>query len=204
MGSYLLTGMLFGLAAGISPGPLLALVISETVRHGRQGGIRVALAPLVTDVPIILLVLFLSSSLYGHDAVIGTISVAGALFILYLAYECFFVRSAPERTVNRGAGSLRKGIISNLLNPHPYLFWLTIGCPLLARAYDGGFLPPAAFLGGLYGCLVGSKIMIAFLVGSSRGIIDRFYVPIIRILGAALVVFAILFLKEGLPRLGLW
>ncbi len=25
------------------------------------------------------------------------------------------------------AGSVKKGIITNLLNPHPYMFWLLVG-----------------------------------------------------------------------------
>jgi len=34
---YLVSGMLLGLAAGLAPGPLLALVFSETFKHGKKG-----------------------------------------------------------------------------------------------------------------------------------------------------------------------
>ena len=47
------TGMLFGLSAGLAPGPLLALGIAQTLRFGAGQGVRVALAPLITDLPII-------------------------------------------------------------------------------------------------------------------------------------------------------
>ncbi|MDY6953588.1 MAG: LysE family translocator, partial [Thermodesulfobacteriota bacterium] len=48
-------GIVLGLSAGFAPGPLLALVISQTLRHNAVEGLKVALAPLVTDLPIILI-----------------------------------------------------------------------------------------------------------------------------------------------------
>ena len=46
-------GILLGVSAGVSPGPLFALVIAETLHHGTKAGLRVALVPLVTDMPIV-------------------------------------------------------------------------------------------------------------------------------------------------------
>ena len=47
-------GLVYGLSAGFSPGPLMALVISQTLKHGIREGAKVAMAPLITDLPIIL------------------------------------------------------------------------------------------------------------------------------------------------------
>ena len=52
---YFGKGTLFGLAAGFSPGPLTVLVIGETLRHGLRSGLQVAIAPVLTDIPVILL-----------------------------------------------------------------------------------------------------------------------------------------------------
>lgn len=54
-------GTFFGLTAGISPGPLLTHVITETIKHNRREGIRIAFAPLFTDLPIILVSSFVFS-----------------------------------------------------------------------------------------------------------------------------------------------
>ena len=40
---YVLLGLTLGLGSGISPGPLLALVISTTLARGFKAGARVAL-----------------------------------------------------------------------------------------------------------------------------------------------------------------
>ncbi len=50
-----LIGLGLGLAAGVSPGPLLTLVVSSTLARGFGAGLRVALAPVLTDAPIIVL-----------------------------------------------------------------------------------------------------------------------------------------------------
>ncbi len=57
MTAFLLQGIVLGFAAGISPGPMLGLVISQTLRYGWRAGNLVALAPLFTDIPIIGVVL---------------------------------------------------------------------------------------------------------------------------------------------------
>ncbi|NCD26558.1 MAG: hypothetical protein EOL86_13335, partial [Deltaproteobacteria bacterium] len=50
------SGLVLGLSAGLSPGPLLTLMLSETLRHGVRAGLLVAVAPLISDLPIIILV----------------------------------------------------------------------------------------------------------------------------------------------------
>ncbi|UCD33501.1 MAG: hypothetical protein JSV38_06465 [Desulfobacterales bacterium] len=54
MSSALWVGVMFGLSAGFAPGPLLTLVITQTLRHGIKEGILTASAPVLTDAPIIL------------------------------------------------------------------------------------------------------------------------------------------------------
>jgi threonine/homoserine/homoserine lactone efflux protein len=55
---YFGKGTLLGLAAGFSPGPLTVLVIGETLRHGLRSSLQVATAPILTDIPIILLIVY--------------------------------------------------------------------------------------------------------------------------------------------------
>ena len=84
---FLSTGTLLGLAAGFAPGPLLVLVISETLRHNIKEGIKVSLAPVITDLPILLVSLFVLTRLANFNLLIGIISILGGFFVLYLGYE---------------------------------------------------------------------------------------------------------------------
>ena len=84
---FLSAGILLGLAAGFAPGPLLVLVISETLRHNIKAGIKVSIAPLITDIPIIAISLLVLNRLANFKPILGCISILGGLFILYLGYE---------------------------------------------------------------------------------------------------------------------
>lgn len=204
MGYYLTIGAVLGLSAGFAPGPLLALVISETLRHGIRSGVKVALAPVVTDLPIIVLTLFVLSKLSHFHGILGLISIAGGFFILSMGYESLRTAGFDLQIRETGAKSLRKGILTNALSPHPYLFWISVGGPTMTKALDTGLLAPAAFIAGFYACLVGSKIVLAVLVGKSRSFFrGRAYVWTMRLLGVALVALALLLFHDGLELIGL-
>ena len=47
---------------------------------------KVALAPIVTDLPIIILTVFILGELSGFQGILGVISLAGGVLILYMGY----------------------------------------------------------------------------------------------------------------------
>lgn len=198
----LASGVLLGFSAGLSPGPMLALVLAQTMRHGSREGCKIALTPLVTDPPIILVTLALATKLAQLRSLLGIVSIAGGAFVLFLAWESF---NPPRQQADIAAEQPRswfKGIITNLLNPHPWIFWLTVGAAILARAMEQGWQIAAAFLFGFYLLLVGSKVGVALLAGRSRHLLaGRPYRVVMRVLAALLVVFALLLFREGLKHL---
>jgi threonine/homoserine/homoserine lactone efflux protein len=201
---FLISGVLLGAAAGISPGPLLTLVISETLRHGKRGGVLIASAPIVTDVPIVGISVFVLAKMQNFTLVLGIISLSGAVFIAFLAFESIFIKGIEINLGKVRAQSLRRGIITNLLSPHPYLFWITIGAPFLLKGYRTNMMSVVFFLLGFYLFLVGSKITIALIVDKYKLFLkSNAYVYIVRTLGLILLVFSALFLKDGLALLGI-
>lgn len=82
---YTLEGAMLGLTAGFSPGSLLALVIAQSLRFGPRKGLKVAFAPLLTDAPLIVLSLVLVHNVTGFGPMLGSITLPGAVFVLYLA-----------------------------------------------------------------------------------------------------------------------
>ena len=200
---FLTVGIVFGLAAGISPGPLFALVISETLRHGKAEGIKVALVPLLTDIPIVILTLFVLSKLSNSDTALGIIAILGGGFVGYLAYESIKIKALEIDIQEQKPQSIRKGIFANILNPHPYIFWLTIGAATMQNALQAGITALVAFIVAFYVLLVGSKIGVALIVDKSRDFLkNKAYIWIMRILGLVLLGFAVIFIKDGLEFLG--
>ncbi len=169
MVAYLLQGIILGFAAGISPGPMLGLVISQTLRYGWRAGNIVALAPLISDMPIIILMVFV----LGHlpPLMLHILSLLGGAFVIYLGMET--IRNAnAEVTVDKAVHSgrvLLPAVATNLMNPHPYLFWATVGGTLFIQSFaTAGIVASMVFVGSVYALLVGTKLGIAFLVSRSQ------------------------------------
>jgi len=199
---FVMTGAILGLTAGLSPGPLLALVITETITHSKSEGIKIAVSPLITDLPVIVLTYFLFSRLSHFNIIMGLISFLGGLFLLYLGYECVRTKGMHINVQKSGSGSLLKGIAANALNPHPYLFWITIGTPVALKAYQISVGTVILFFVSFYSLLIGSKIGVALIVDRSKAFIkDKMYIRIMRILGFALFIFAIFFFAECIKNL---
>jgi len=186
---FLFSGMVFGLAAGISPGPLIALVFSETIKYGKKEGFKIAFAPLITDLPIILFVLLILSRLTKYDLVLGIITLFGAVYLIYLGVE---IEVKLEKK-----GALKRGIIANFLSPHPYLFWLFIGGPMILKSLNIHVFATILFILGFYSLLVGSKICITLILDKFKSFTkNKYYIYIIRALGITLILFALIFLNR--------
>ena len=201
MKSLFISGMILGLSAGLSPGPMLTLVISQTLKHGIREGVKVALAPLLTDTPIVIACLLFLSVFSDMAPALGVISMFGGLYLFYLG-----LNSVRFKTVNLQEDvdpkSLKKGLMVNFLNPSPYMFWTSIGGPLVLKASSTSLVSAAAFIFPFYVLLVGSKIVIAIVSGRSRNLLkSRHYKMIIRLLGLVLIGFGVLFLRDGLNYL---
>jgi threonine/homoserine/homoserine lactone efflux protein len=202
--SFLATAFFLGLSGGLSPGPLLTLVVTESLRHGVREGIKVSIAPLFTDTPIVLATLCLLSRLSDIQPVIGAIFLFGAVFLIYLGCDSLLFKGVDIDVTRVKPQSVKKGIIANFLNPSPYLFWLSIGAPLVIKAYNNNILSAILFVICFYIVLVGSKILIAIVIGKSRRFLQSsHYVYTIRCLGVILLIFAILFVKDGLESWGI-
>jgi threonine/homoserine/homoserine lactone efflux protein len=201
--STLGSGVVLGLSAGLTPGPLLTLVVAQSVRHGAREGMKVALAPFLTDVPTILLSVLVLRRLSRLGPVLGVVSLVGTFFVLYLAWESFSARRVEVTGPDADPKSLRRGMLVNLFNPNVYVFWLTVGGPIILKAWGQTPLAAVGFLVCLLGCLVGCKMTLAVIVGRSRHLLaGRGYLIVMRTLGVLLVLFALLMFRDGLRLLG--
>jgi len=151
----------------------------------------------------VLLTVFILSKMANSDIILGVISILGGIFIAYLGYDSIKSKGIEIDIQNLKLKSIRKGIIVNILSPHPYIFWLMVGAPITIKAYQASPVAAFAFIIAFYVLLVGSKISIALVVDRSRAFLkNKVFIWTIRILGLVLLIFAILLIKEGLSYLG--
>lgn len=199
---YIAIGFVLGLSAGIAPGPLLTLVIAQTLRYNRSEGIKVAFSPLLTDIPIVLAAFWLYTHLLNFNAAVAIISFAGAFFVAYLGLKSLQTKAVETGVWHQQKHSVWRAVLANLLNPHPYLFWVTIGAPLIVQSLQHSWATMVAFLFSFYLMLVGSKVVVAMVIARTKTFINtNRYVFLMRILGATLLVFALMFFYDGLKLL---
>ena len=204
MWSFLVYGVVLGFSAGVSPGPLLTLVISQTLQHGAKEGVRIAITPLITDAPIICLGLFLFTRLEDPDVLLGIVSFVGAAFVAYLGVKSMQQQPVELDLAQEAPRSYLKGALTNMLSPHPYLFWFSVGIPTTLKAYSLSVFSAAGFVALFYVFMVGAKVVIALVLGRSRDfLVGAKYLWIMRGLGVLLIGFALILLYDGLSLTGL-
>lgn len=195
--AYFAMAAVFGLSAGFAPGPLFTLMLSETLQHGRMAGIKVALVPLLTGAPILLICTLLFSQLDNVRWLLALIGFSGSLFVLYLGMMSMRVRAVIPDTSSSKSRSLSKGIVTNFLNPYPYIFWMSVGVPILARARDEHASHAIAFLAGFFSMVVLAQIGLVSVTAVSRGFMSGpFYIYSMRFLGLLMLLMAALLAQD--------
>jgi threonine/homoserine/homoserine lactone efflux protein len=196
-------GVVLGLAAGVAPGPLLALVVGAALERGFRAGARVAAAPLLSDAPIVLLSVLVLEGV--PDGLVAGCSIAGGAFVAWLGIQELRAAPVAPRPEVAGAGrrDVARAVSINLLNPHPWVFWLGVGGPLLVRAADDSHAAAAAFLLGFYGVMVGTKVLLAAGVaaGRRRLLAGRGYRIAVRATAALMIAVGALLAADGIDRL---
>ncbi|WP_457638873.1 LysE family translocator [Persephonella sp.] len=189
-------GITLGVAAGLSPGPLMALLISETVKGHRKNGILVSLSPVITDIPILLVFLYLLEKVKEIEGLISLISLCGSFVLFYFGYKNITLRSVQIETDI--TGSLKKGVLLNILNPYTYIFWFFIGAPYVANA---GFLGGIVFTVSFFAGITGSMIVIAIFIDRLKKFFQsKYYLYLLRFIGVLFFILGFVLLKDSIKQ----
>lgn len=198
--TYFLQGAALGFSAALVPGPFQTYLISETLTGGWRRGAPLAFAPLLTDLPIILLSLYLLDQLPMDF--LRVITLAGGAFVLYLAWSLWRNWRKGAKEINLepslSRSSFWRGALVNLLGPGPYLFWALVSGPILLSALQDSTLAGAAYLVGFYGVMILSLLGIAVLFHQTRRLGPRVVHGLLLVTIIILVVFGAILLRQGI------
>ena len=163
-------GAAFAFAASVQPGPLLTYIVSETLEKGWRRTLPASLAPIVSDGPIILLVLLVLSQIPGWF--VQSMHFAGGILLFYLAYSAFKSwRDYDENKIINPVGgkqTLMKAALVNFLNPNPYIGWSLIMGPLFLKGYNETPANGIGLLIGFYFTMTASLAAIIFVFAFAR------------------------------------
>jgi len=170
MWPYILQGIGYGFAAGVQPGPLQTYIISQTLLKGWRHVLPAALAPLLSDGPIIAICLFVLSQVPLWLQ--RFLYIAGGLFVLYLAYGAYQTWKNFDPNISfTGLGnqkSILKAAFVNILNPSPYIFWTLVTGPILLTGWRKSPVYGLGFIVGFYVTMILSLVTIILLFSTAR------------------------------------
>ena len=199
---YIVQGIGYGFAAAVQPGPFQTYLISQTLTKGWQRTLPAALAPLLSDGPIIALCLLVLSQVPVWLQ--RFLYIAGGIFVLYLAYSAYktwknFDPSLPS-TETQTQQNVLKAVLINLLSPSPYIFWSLVTGPILLAGWRETPLYGLGFLSGFYITMVLGSSAIIILFGAARQMGPRVNRLLLGISAIALFCFGLFQLWKGMVR----
>lgn len=199
----LTVGTTLGVSAGLAPGPMTTMVLSEAIKGGPKEGIKIAFAPLLTDIPVLLVAMWLTSHLGTDNTTMAILSFAGAGMLLFLAWDGWKTAvplqesgSDPQKSV------FLRGLITSAVSPNPILFWMTIGAETIRVTLGSDLFSSGIFVASFYVMLLFSKILLAWAGGHSRAWIGKHHLIFVnRGLAGVLGVFGLVSMWKGLTFL---
>ena len=178
----LFMGITFGFAAAVQPGPFQTFIISRALYNGWRATLPAAFAPLISDVPIVALVLLVLMQVPPWME--HVLHLAGGLFVLFLAVGAF--RSYRNYTVGKAVTlqsarqNLFKAALVNFLNPNPYLSWSLVMGPLFLKAWNEQPASGIALIAGFYLAMILTVMGIIILFSTIEKGSGKFQDVIIR------------------------
>jgi threonine/homoserine/homoserine lactone efflux protein len=168
---YLIIGITYAFTAVVQPGPFQAFLLSQTLSKGWRRTLPAAFGPLISDLPVILIVLLLLTNV--PPRFISILQIAGGLFLLYLAFNAyktwknFDSPKLPAPQSNQQ--TLLSAVMVNLLNPNPYLGWSLVLGPLLLKGWHQNPANGIVLLVSFYVTLtIGMVITILFFAAAGK------------------------------------
>jgi len=196
--TYLLQGLSLGLSGAASPGPFQAFIIGKTLQNGWQRTLPAVLAPLISDGPIILLMVLVLTNM--PPDILGGIQIAGGIFVLYLAWKSIqaYLNFQLVGSTGETRQTLWQAVATNFLSPGPYVFWSMLAGPALVKGWKETPANGLVFLFGFYFAMIGALILLVVLFGVARQLGPRVNRALIGLSALALLGFGLCQLWQGL------
>lgn len=140
MYDVVLLGLILGVGAAFSVGPIFVTIIQEAATRGFMSSFRVILGSATADLVLLIPALAFSWIIAQVTQAALWVALIGAAFFVYLSYES--ARDAQrmwtgEAEIKPAIGwSFWKGVVGNLANPLTWTFWLASGTPTMLRSYQ--------------------------------------------------------------------
>ncbi|MBI4360485.1 LysE family transporter [Candidatus Micrarchaeota archaeon] len=181
-------GASLGLTGALTPGPLSTVMVSETMAHGKLRGALFALAPLLTDLPV-LLAFVIGFTVLQNGIMLWAAGFLGGAYLVYLGVRQITEKQNATKNQAGKKSALRKALTVNAANPNLYIFMGSVMAPQIVQDIHDPLLS-AAFFASFLLFLVGGNLGVVVAVDRGRTFFEsQNYRFILQALGVLLVFF---------------
>jgi threonine/homoserine/homoserine lactone efflux protein len=215
------SSFVIALSGALMPGPLLAVTIRHTTRHGFVAAPLLVLGHAILEAGLLCLLVFGLTEWLKGDAAVTAIALLGAAMLLRMAVgmarEVRTLRFAAGETPGGNAadavpagdgdgrgmlGPLLDGIVASASNPYWSLWWATIGLGYMVLSRGQGWVGLASFFAGHILADAAWYLFVGTAVAAGRGwFTDRVYRGVVGACAVFLAFFALTFGYMGFSRL---
>jgi threonine/homoserine/homoserine lactone efflux protein len=156
LGWIFFNSFLVGFSGAMMPGPLLAVGISETPRHGWRTGPIISVGHAIAEIGVVLVLMAGVVAFADDSRVTKVISVLGGIALIGMG--AMMIWDILKNRVKYDAGAddekksqkllAGKGITATLSNPFWFVWWGTVGLALLVDSQQVGIKGPVVFYFG--------------------------------------------------------
>lgn len=133
---------ILALSGVITPGPLLTLIITESLRRGFIAGPFIILGHALLELVLIIAIVNGLGSFLKKGPVMGAVASIGGLFLLWIGWKMVKETKEVYLTFRNEPGERYKtlhpvwsGILFSLSNPYWSLWWVTVGLGVYDECY---------------------------------------------------------------------
>lgn len=207
LGWVFFNSFLVGFSGAMMPGPLLAVGISETPRHGWRTGAIISVGHAIAEIGVVLVLVMGIAAFAKDEVVTQVIGIVGgtALILMGLAMgrDILKNRVSYDSIDSSQKGSQRllagKGISATLSNPFWFVWWGTVGLSLLVDSQRLGIEGPIVFyFGHILSDFVWYTAVSIILWSGRKLFVGKVLKSLILACAAFLVYLGITFLITGL------
>jgi threonine/homoserine/homoserine lactone efflux protein len=199
-----------GFSGAMMPGPLLAVGIAETPRHGWQTGPVISVGHAIAEIGVVVLLALGVAAVAQHPAVTSGISIIGGVALVLMgtamAIDTLRGRVSYDQQAGKQGGGHRlligKGITASLSNPYWFVWWATTGLAFVTKSLEFGFIGPVVFyFGHIMSDFVWFSLVSALLWQGKRLIMGTGLKVLILACAAFLVFLGVSFFLDGITNL---
>jgi len=193
------------LSGVLTPGPLLTITISESMRRGFITGPLLILGHGILELTLIVAIVNGLGTFLRKGPVVGTVAIIGGLVLLWMGWKMVketkgVYLSFKERLVE-GSKTLHpvwSGILVSLSNPYWTIWWATIGLGYMMTAMEYGLMGLVVFFVGHISADFLWFGLVSYGVSTGRKVLsDKLYQGITMCCGFFLILFGFWFLTVG-------